>query len=793
MYRLAAFYGACVFVLANGLFAADARAQAPQSSQTASSIASCGTENLIGGKRPVHWQDVRTSFAMVSDETVAPEGAQWDSPVATIFETGAGSVTFDLGQVYPVGAIYLQADANDSYKIMGSIDGSSYKELVEIDSVIERGHGLRGRSVEFAPVPVRFIRVGEGLGDGFFSVSELAAFCRAPTPFPPAMRVGTAPQAQVTSRPWYYFDWWGDKPSARLEMMLAIGALLLLGWGYTLETEGRAGYRKKLRDRLLMAVGLLSFCAYWNFGSFHFGNYIHYWDSYHYYVGSKYFKELGYDRLYDCASVADSEDPRLRRRVELRKIMNLRTNMMGPTTEILAHPERCKDHFTPERWEAFKKDIEFFRNNHGVKRWEEAQTDHGYNGTPVWNILGTTLANLAPASKTQLWALTLIDPLFILGMAAMIWWAFGWRVLCVAMAVFGTNFPSRFYWTGGAFLRWDWLFYMTAGVCLLKKEKPVIGGFFLAYSGLLRVFPVFLLLGPVFLLIQQLLDQTRGRKWWQRLPARELPAMIKRLDRKTLAVVLGAALAVGTLMPLSFVVSGGPSTYKAFVQNSKKHTATPLTNYMGWRTIVAYKEQEAGRYLRNDRLEDPWGEWKLARLRTFRERVWLYVAGIVAFAAFLYKAVRGSEPWVAAALASVMIAVIPELTCYYYSFLVVPALLWLKRRQAGIALLAVTAATGFIDMAPTQWLPRGFPWGHLRVMPEWLDEQYTWMSIATLAGLGWILYEFGYVKQTDAAVLASEPLASGSSEASKSPPSEPPPRSSRSAGRAKSSSRRKRS
>ena len=252
----------------------------------------------------------------------------------------------------------------------------------------------------------------------------------------------------------------------------------------------------KLRRRLMMAVGIISFACYWNFGFFHFRNYIHVWDTYHYYIGSKYFPELSYDRLYDCVSVADSEEPGLRRRVELRKIMNLRTNMMGPTTEILAHPERCKEHFTPERWQAFKHDVAYFRNAHGVKRWEEAQTDHGYNATPVWTILGTTLANLAPASDTQIDLLSLLDPAYAFGMVGLIWWAFGWRTLAVALCVFATNFPSRFYWTGGAYLRWDWLFYLAGGVALLRKQKYFAGGLFLSYSTLLRVFPVFRLHRP---------------------------------------------------------------------------------------------------------------------------------------------------------------------------------------------------------------------------------------------------------------------------------------------------------
>ncbi len=110
-----------------------------------------------------------------------------------------------------------------------------------------------------------------------------------------------------------------------------------------------------------------------------------------------------------------------------------------------------------------------------MKRWEEAQTDHGYNATPVWTILGTTLANLAPASDTQIDLLSLLDPAYAFGMVGLIWWAFGWRTLAVALCVFATNFPSRFYWTGGAYLRWDWLFYLAGGVALRSQGEVLRG------------------------------------------------------------------------------------------------------------------------------------------------------------------------------------------------------------------------------------------------------------------------------------------------------------------------------
>ena len=81
------------------------------------------------------------------------------------------------------------------------------------------------------------------------------------------------------------------------------------------------------------------------------------------------------------------------------------------------------------------------------------------------------------------------------------------------------------------------------------------------------------------------------------------------------------------------------------------------------------------------------------------------------------------------------------------------ALLWSKRKEVGVALLLATALTGFIDMAPTQYLPSQFPWTRLRIMPTWLDEQYMWMSVATLGAIAWILYEFGFVVRTQAALM----------------------------------------
>ena len=65
-----------------------------------------------------------------------------------------------------------------------------------------------------------------------------------------------------------------------------------------------------------------------------------------------------------------------------------------------------------------------------------------------------------------------------------------------------------------------------------------------------------------------------------------------------------------------------------------------------------------------------------------------------------------------------MIAVGVELTCYYYSFLFATTFLYSKRKEAGAILLGVTAMTGFIDWAPTKYLPTtGFLSG-FRISPS---------------------------------------------------------------------------
>jgi spermidine synthase len=159
--------------------------------------AACGTENLIAGKSPWQQRDLIGNPALITDGNATAEGALWEGPAGVRLEGGSASITYDLGKPTPVSALYLQADANDIYRITASLDGQpgTFKLIWQAANASDRGHGMRTRSIQIEPATVRYLRVGEAEGDNAFSISEFAAYCKPPTPFPPNMQFVEAPMA----------------------------------------------------------------------------------------------------------------------------------------------------------------------------------------------------------------------------------------------------------------------------------------------------------------------------------------------------------------------------------------------------------------------------------------------------------------------------------------------------------------------------------------------------------------------------------------------------------------------
>ena len=476
-------------------------------------------------------------------------------------------------------------------------------------------------------------------------------------------------------------------------MTLAQGAMLLklaIAGTATLVLAHDARFRGRDRSHtparkappLLALLGALSLVAWWNFGFFHFSGYVHLHEFYHYYLGAKYQQELGYTRLYRCVAIAQDELGQTAE-VAARRIRDLETNELQPGTAALSDPAGCTSHFTPARWEAFKADVAWFKAHMSERKWNEVQMDHGYNATPVWTMAATLLTNLAPASRGGNMVLALIDPFLLLVMWFAVIRAFGWPTAAVALVWWGTNYPARFYWTGGAFLRADWLLFTVLAVCLARRTRMTAAGFSLGCASLLRMFPGFLAVGLA------------AREAWSMWARRSLVP-----SRDFLRFTGGLVLAAALLVPASSLVNSGRmldlDAWRAFAANSRKHLATTSTNRMGLKVAVSFDPATTVDRVRDFWLDSPWDAWYAARARTFDQRRPLFYGLLTLFLATLLLATRRQPPWVALVLGAGVLPFGLELTCYYYAFFTVFGLLWPDHPWAGVWLCALAAATSIV-------------------------------------------------------------------------------------------------
>ncbi len=511
--------------------------------------------------------------------------------------------------------------------------------------------------------------------------------------------------------------------------MIAIGAAIAVFY----EAQ-RAGMRRPVAERwkkfIGVSLGVAAIIAYFNGFRFGYPKYYHRWDQFHYYMGAKYFPEMGYDGLYKCALIAQDELGKVTftnedtgKQVTLdmskevrhpdKKIRNLGgDNLLMPASEVLDHPEVCKPHFSPERWEAFKADVQFFRTASDKGYWEDMQKDHGYNPPPVWTVAGRLLSELHPASTRYLQFLAGFDIVYLLGMFAALWWAFGWRVFAVGAIFWGCQSSAPFYWTGGAFLRQDWLFYLVLAACLLRKRWFKLAGAAFVYSAMLRIFPGLAIFGLLAVAGVYLFKH-------------------KRMHRTHVQVLLGGVLAAAVLIPASLKLAGKDSYQQFYEHTLKVHDQTPLTNHMGLRVLVAHKfgsGVESGRmkYTKDVKLTDPFEVWKRMRndrYAKYRGVAYAIVAASLAF--FVYLCRRVKSLWVGLCMAQIFIILMSQLTCYYYSFMILSAPLTRLKRQIEVPLFGLAALSQFIWMT--------FYWN---------DDKYTALTAVSLVFCYYVLCVF---------------------------------------------------
>lgn len=249
----------------------------------------------------------------------------------------------------------------------------------------------------------------------------------------------------------------------------------------------------------LKKIHILSFCLFAFFATLNYSRYnptklLAHYDSYdllHYYINAKYFNELGYFNLTAALAIADKENGLYAGNSVTHYLAQDKNDYKRRKIEhAYSRSKEVKGKFSNEKWLEFKEDAYFIQRNKKLfpEHWRQLLLDHGFNGTPAWLVIAKPLASNVPVKYAVY--LTLIDPILILVMLGLIYYAFGSIVTIYSLLFICLCYSFRWPTIGWAFLRYDWLFGIIASIAFLKKEKYFLGGLALGFAALMRFFPI---------------------------------------------------------------------------------------------------------------------------------------------------------------------------------------------------------------------------------------------------------------------------------------------------------------
>jgi hypothetical protein len=259
----------------------------------------------------------------------------------------------------------------------------------------------------------------------------------------------------------------------------------------------------------LAAMALVAAANYFDYGRFRYNSYLNEWDAYHYYVGTKYIRELGYTHLYEATLAADAETG-LRYRNPQHRVRSLVTYDPVDADAVLADAARARARFTPERWREFVADIDWFKRQLPADRWSLILDDHGFNGTPPWSaVVGVMTSHLSIRDAASRWVILAMDPALLLAMLGCVAWAFGVDVALLMAILVGTHYLLSWGHLKGCVLRTDFAVAAVMAACFVKRGRFAAAGALLGWATISRVFPVLLCAGPAVLLASRALTERR--------------------------------------------------------------------------------------------------------------------------------------------------------------------------------------------------------------------------------------------------------------------------------------------
>ncbi|MEM7584055.1 MAG: hypothetical protein AAF560_11780 [Acidobacteriota bacterium] len=431
-------------------------------------------------------------------------------------------------------------------------------------------------------------------------------------------------------------------------LIAAAAALLLLLRHYRI----RWTLDPRRFDRALAGLAILGVVAYCNFFAFHGvtddgeRTFVHLHDVAHYYLGAKYYPELGYTELYTAMLRAEAElhDDHFKA-IEARDLADYRRVHIR---ELLQRSDPVKAAFSPERWADFQRDVDVFRERLGP-HYGTVLLDHGFNPTPVWALAGGWLSNWVPAgSERGILLLTLLDPLILIAMFGIVGRTFGRRTALLTVIHFCVAFGATFGWVGGAFLRFPWLFGLVVGLCCLHRKRYELAGGLLAVATMTRVFPGFFLVP---------LAAKAVTVAWRR---RELP-------RRYVALFGGCLVTAVILALATLALPRGASHWGEFHANMSNHLRNISPNVVGLTELLTLRLDAEQTQVTGEEFE----ALKARRQQLRNAQLWIVFVPLLALSAYL--APRRTDLGIAHLALPLLYAGL-SLAGYYYAVLMVAIL-----------------------------------------------------------------------------------------------------------------------
>ncbi len=232
----------------------------------------------------------------------------------------------------------------------------------------------------------------------------------------------------------------------------------------------------------------------------------HPWEQFHFYLGAKYQKELGYFDLYKATLIADREGPKVLGNVTQTRELETFNDLS--VEHALRDSARVRAQFTDPQWLHFKADWEAMTKLWPGLDWQRVISDHGNSNSPAWAIIAHPISLMLPLTWQNQALIGWLDMVLMLGMWLFVYETFGRKVASVGLLMWATP-PIVFDYLSGSFLRWDWVFALGMAACFIKRGRWATAGAFFAFAAATKLFPIFF---GVALLIRAIIEFSQTRK-----------------------------------------------------------------------------------------------------------------------------------------------------------------------------------------------------------------------------------------------------------------------------------------